>query len=58
MLMCSYFAVISALSWTMVFCDTMNATPIKVFLRTDDNRARSLVTIAVRRRAVDPSIAG
>ena len=26
-----------------------------MFLRTGDNRARSLVTIAVQRRAVDPS---
>ena len=33
----------------------MNATPTKVFLRTDHNLARSLVTIAVQRRAVDPS---
>ena len=40
----------------MVFCKTNECDAVRGFLRTDDNRARSLVTIAVQRRAVDPSI--
>ena len=56
MRMCSYFGVISALPWTMVFCNTSECDADRRFLRADSNRARSLVTIAVQRRAVDPSI--
>ena len=54
--MCSHFAVISALPRAMVFCNTNECDADHGFLRTDDNRPRSLVTIAVHRRAVDPSI--
>ena len=45
------------LPWTMVFCNTNECDANQGFLRNDDNRARSLVTLAVHRRAVDPSIA-
>ena len=56
--MCSYSAVISALPWTMVFCNTKLIRCRKIFYGlTDDNRARPLVTIAVQRGAVDTSIA-
>ena len=54
--MCSYLSAILALPWTMVFCNTNECEADRGFLPTDDNRARSLVTIAVQRRAVDPSI--
>ena len=41
----------------MVFCNTNEGDADRGFLRTDDNRARSLVTIAMQRRAVDSPIA-
>ena len=50
--MCSYFAVISMLPWTMVFCNTNECDADQDFLRAYPNRACSLVTIAVQRRAV------
>ena len=37
------------------FAVQINATPTK-FLRADPNRVRSLVTMAMQRRAVDPLI--
>ena len=40
----------------MVFCNTNEYDADQGFLRADDNRVRSLVTIAVQRHAVDPSI--
>ena len=54
--MCSYFAVISAQPWTMVFCNTNECDVDRGFLRTDDNRPRSLVPIAVQRQAEDSTI--
>ena len=39
-----------------MFCYTNECDADKGFLRTDDNRARSLVTIAVQRCDVGPSI--
>ena len=54
--MCSYFAVIPALPWTMLFCNTNECNAYRGFLRTDDNRSRSLATIAVQRQTVGPSI--
>ena len=54
--MCSYFAVISALPWTMVFFKANECDAGRGFLWADSNRARSLVTIAMKRRAVNPSI--
>ena len=42
----------------MVFCNTNEWDAEHGFLRTDDTRARSFVTVAVglHRQAVDPSI--
>ena len=39
-----------------MFCNTSECDADRGFLRTDDDQAHSLVTIAVQRRAVDPSI--
>ena len=57
--MSSYFAIIPLYQRRLGLCcfaTYTNATPTEVFFRTDDNSARSLVTISVNRRAVDPSI--
>ena len=43
----------AALPWTMVFCNTNECDADRGYLRTDDNRVCSLVTIAVQRQAVD-----
>ena len=52
----SYFAAISAMPWTVLFCNTTYCDADRGCLRTDDNCARSLDIRAVQRRAEDPSI--